>query len=89
MSDELPEPFRYPVGDVVGACACGSWPGGSCLKCPPVNFCTADKLKAAVLQERERAEQDAKRYRWLQFHLGVSAGLPPDAAIDAAIRKGE
>mgnify|MGYP001761198120 CR=1 FL=1 len=24
----------YPEGDVVGACVCGSWPGGKCLKCP-------------------------------------------------------
>lgn len=26
----------YPLGQVVGACICGSWPGGECLKCPPV-----------------------------------------------------
>ena len=24
----------YPEGDVVGACVCGSWPGGKCLRCP-------------------------------------------------------
>lgn len=28
--DQLP----YPEGEVVGACVCGSWPGGECLKCP-------------------------------------------------------
>ena len=26
----------YPTGNVVGACICGSWPGGECLRCPPV-----------------------------------------------------
>lgn len=25
----------YPTGQIVGACICGSWPGGECLKCPP------------------------------------------------------
>ena len=30
------EPVAYPEGDVVGACICGSWPGGKCLKCPRV-----------------------------------------------------
>lgn len=24
----------YPEGEVVGACVCGSWPGGRCFKCP-------------------------------------------------------
>ena len=36
-----PQPFPptieeqppYPTGQVVGACVCGSWPGGECLKC--------------------------------------------------------
>ena len=23
----------YPKGDVAGACVCGSWPGGKCLRC--------------------------------------------------------
>ena len=23
----------YPVGNVVGPCVCGSWPGGACLQC--------------------------------------------------------
>ncbi len=23
----------YPTGDVFGACICGSWPGGKCLRC--------------------------------------------------------
>jgi len=27
------EPVPYPVGEVVGPCVCGSWPGGNCLKC--------------------------------------------------------
>ena len=36
----------YPVGQVVGACICGSWPGGECLKCPPVSDVNTDhKLK--------------------------------------------
>ena len=26
----------YPTGEVVGACICGSWPGGKCLRCEPV-----------------------------------------------------
>lgn len=26
----------YPTDTVVGPCICGSWPGGECLKCPPV-----------------------------------------------------
>lgn len=26
----------YPTGDVVAACICGSWPGGECLRCPPI-----------------------------------------------------
>ena len=26
----------YPTSDVVGACVCGSWPGGECLRCPTV-----------------------------------------------------
>lgn len=26
----------YPAGEVVGACICGSWPGGECLRCPPL-----------------------------------------------------
>lgn len=32
-----PESFglpRYPTGEVVGPCVCGSWPGGKCLRCP-------------------------------------------------------
>jgi hypothetical protein len=32
--DKLQEPVAYPKGDVVGPCICGSWPGGTCLKCP-------------------------------------------------------
>jgi hypothetical protein len=24
----------YPIGEVIGPCVCGSWPGGKCLKCP-------------------------------------------------------
>lgn len=32
--DEQPD---YPTGDVVGACICGSWPGGRCLKCTVIN----------------------------------------------------
>lgn len=27
---------NYPKGDVAGPCICGSWPGGKCLRCPPV-----------------------------------------------------
>ena len=23
----------YPIGEVVGPCVCGSWPGGECLRC--------------------------------------------------------
>jgi hypothetical protein len=26
----------YPTGEVVGACVCGSWPGGECLRCPVI-----------------------------------------------------
>lgn len=26
----------YPTGDVAGPCACGSWPGGKCLRCPVI-----------------------------------------------------
>jgi hypothetical protein len=26
----------YPTGDVAGACVCGSWPGGKCLRCPVI-----------------------------------------------------
>ena len=26
----------YPTGPVTGACICGSWPGGECLRCPPL-----------------------------------------------------
>jgi hypothetical protein len=33
---EQGEPVAYPEGDVVGACICGSWPGGKCLKCPRI-----------------------------------------------------
>lgn len=55
----------------------------------------------AVAVERERAEQDAKRYRWLRDEMTAGdwgrirhdSGMPRighelDAAIDAAIRKG-
>jgi hypothetical protein len=57
--------------------------------------------RAAVLAERERAEHDAKRYRWLKEHspqtlAGIAYGYSPescvylstdpDGAIDAAIR---
>lgn len=34
-----PEQFglpRYPFGEVVGPCVCGSWPGGKCFKCPVI-----------------------------------------------------
>ena len=27
---------EYPTGEVIGACICGSWPGGKCLKCPRI-----------------------------------------------------
>lgn len=27
----------HPDGDVVGACVCGSWPGGKCLRCPRID----------------------------------------------------
>jgi hypothetical protein len=26
----------YPIGEVVGPCVCGSWPGGECLRCPVI-----------------------------------------------------
>lgn len=41
-TDEAPKGWKwemvpdYPEGDVVGACICGSWPGGKCLRCPTV-----------------------------------------------------
>ena len=43
----MPEPFRYPEGDVLANCACGSWPGGKCLRCPPQNFYTAEQVEDA------------------------------------------
>lgn len=33
QAPEAPGMYQYPTGDVVGACVCGSWPGGECLKC--------------------------------------------------------
>jgi len=35
-SQEPAQPDAYPIGEVVGACICGSWPGGECLKCPRI-----------------------------------------------------
>uniref|UniRef100_C5CJK2 Uncharacterized protein n=1 Tax=Variovorax paradoxus (strain S110) TaxID=543728 RepID=C5CJK2_VARPS len=51
----MPEPFAYPDGIVSGPCACGSWPGGACLKCPAVNFYTATQMREAILAATERA----------------------------------
>jgi hypothetical protein len=36
----LPE---YPIGEVVGPCVCGSWPGGECFKCPLVPCSTENE----------------------------------------------
>lgn len=62
---------------------------------------TAEQVRELVMQERERAEQDAKRYRWLRGRdsrllATIAWGASPvacgyaaddvDAAIDAAIR---
>lgn len=33
---KVEEVTPYPVGEVVGACVCGSWPGGECLRCPRI-----------------------------------------------------
>lgn len=33
QAPEAPGMSPYPAGVVVGACVCGSWPGGECLKC--------------------------------------------------------
>ena len=30
----FPKGDKYPTVIVVGACICGSWPGGKCLGCP-------------------------------------------------------
>ena len=51
----MPEPFASPDGIVSGPCACGSWPGGACLKCPAVNFYTATQMREAILAATERA----------------------------------
>ena len=30
-------PSPYPAGEVIGPCVCGSWPGGTCFRCPRVD----------------------------------------------------
>lgn len=41
--------INYPKGDVVGACICGSWPGGKCLRCPPTQeHCDAIRARGTA-----------------------------------------
>lgn len=60
----MPEPFKYPEGDV-GFCACGGMPGGKCLRCPPVNFYMNEQMRAyaleAIKQDRENLAKLCER----------------------------
>lgn len=38
----------YPVGNVAGACICGSWPGGECLRCPRIAPAAPTALECAL-----------------------------------------
>lgn len=74
----MPEPFAYPEGIVTGPCVCGSWPGGACLRCAPVNFFTADQVREAMQAATERAAKlaDDKAGRvnssWIAYDIAAA-----------------
>jgi hypothetical protein len=47
-SQPAPQAPAYPEGDVIGACICGSWPGGKCLKCQWIAVPTAQLQRGAT-----------------------------------------
>lgn len=82
---------EYPVGEVVGPCVCGSWPGGECLKCEWIPAAPAVPAPGTPwLQELERLAEKMMRDSWAtgsdaawkpgMAALLAHAATPPQAA---------
>jgi len=84
LAQPAQEPVAYPKGDVVGPCICGSWPGGTCLKCPLIAAQPAQEPDALTIAyqsgfyDGKKAAQPAQEREWVGLTdedcTGMSAG---------------
>ena len=76
----LPPPFKYPEGNIVAVCACGSWPGGECLRCPIIQPFTEGQMHEYGLACYRKGLEDAAKvcdrvsaFLWASVHRTAPA----------------